>query len=174
MPENDSQLLFIVSVVTETILKVMCKFDHPEVSSHHDLLLSEFTLPSQEKIQRSKNLISAPRTTRNRSKVVWNEEGEDNYCELVASQLRELRLSCAGNCSRAETSVILQSTNHIMNLAASLTNPSVSLNVDKPIKVRRTPRKIAIAKRKLSTKHQYLQKKQTEAARNQFESARQK
>ena len=162
-----------INMVTETISKVFCKFDHPEVTSHHDLLLSEFTLPSLEKVEHSDNLVCAPRTMRSRSKIVWNKDGEEDYCELVSSQLQQLRLSWSESSSRAATSVILQSTNHILNLAATLTNPSVSMNVEKPTKAQRIPRKISTAKRRLMNKHKYFKKKQTDVAKSHFERARQ-
>ena len=98
--------------VSETIYQVVCKLHHPEVYSHHDLLLSQFTLPREDKtITNPNNLEHAPRINIERSKIVWSKEGLDTYSELVSHQLQQLRLDGPNRPCRAATSVILQSTN---------------------------------------------------------------
>ena len=121
------------SHVQETITKIICKFEHPEISSHHDIILSEFTLPRQDPPPKSNGLVVAPRTTQPRNKILWNEDGIAAYSNLVSDQLQQLRHSWQDPSSKALTSVLLQSTNHILNCAASATNPSIALNDKKKL-----------------------------------------
>ena len=47
-------------LVTENSTKIMCKFDHPEITSHHDIIISKFTLPGQKPPDESEGLAVAP------------------------------------------------------------------------------------------------------------------
>ena len=158
--------------VSESITEIICKFDHPEVSSHHDVMLSKFTLPGQDPTPISEGLIVAPRTEIPRSKILWNVEGIEAYQELVSAQLQQVRETWLNPSSKGSTSVLLQSTNLVMNMAATATNPSISLSDKKSLKPQKIPHQITGAKRKLAAKHKYMQRKPTDSARRQFERAR--
>ena len=71
----------------ENITQIMCKFDHPEISSQYDIIFSEFTLPRHVPPDESDNLVTAPRTTIKRNKIFWSEDGAVNYRYLVSDQL---------------------------------------------------------------------------------------
>ena len=159
--------------VSEYVTQVICKFLHPEVSSHHDLLLSQFSLPRQDRTENSENLVQAPRTHITRNKILWSQDGADNYCGLVSTQLQQIRLACTSTPCRSATSVILQSTNHVLSLAASLTNTSFSLNENKPTKAIRVSAKVRIARRRLVARFRYLTRNQTESAKVHYENAKQ-
>ena len=160
--------------VSEAVTQVMCKFLHPEVSSHHDLLLSQFSLPSQDRTENDENLEQAPRTNLIRNKILWSQEGAENYCELVSTQLRQLRLVCPSMPCRAATSVIIQSTNHMLNLAASLTNQSFSLNEIKSRKAITVSTKVKTARNRLKAKYRYMRRIQSESSKAQYELAKQR
>ena len=158
--------------VSETISQVICKFDKPEITSHHDIILTRFTLPAGDLPTTSEDLVSAPRTTHPRSKVLWNEDGATMFRELVSSQLQQLRQSWLESNSKAATSVLLQATNFVLNKAAALTNPSVLLDVKKVAKALKVPPKILAAKRRLASKHRNAQKKPGISTERQLDLAR--
>ena len=160
------------SQVLETITQIICKFDLPQITSHHDIIMSKFTLPRQDPSPKSCGLVVAPRTTKLRNKILWNEEGIVAYRDLVSVQLQKLRHTWQDPSSQAATSVLLQSTNLILNMAASATNPSVSLNDKKHEKPTKVPHIIRAAKRKLTAKHRYARTKPTASTKSQFECAR--
>ena len=56
--------------VLETITQINCKFDHPEIASHHDVILSKFSLPRQDPPPISDGLIVVPRASIPRSKIL--------------------------------------------------------------------------------------------------------
>ena len=111
--------------VSEIVTNIICRNDHPEISSHHDIIISELSLPYQAPPQKQSDLLVAPRTLYERSKIIWSEEGKVQYQRLVASQLHGLRDRWLNSDSKASISVLYQSTNSIMNLAAITTNSSL-------------------------------------------------
>ena len=119
--------------VSETVTKIICTNDHPEISSHHDVIMSAFTLPTQILPPVSPDCVVAPRTAYNRKKVLWTENGADMYQKAVATQLYQLRQSWHNPSSLASTSILMQCTNEIMSLAASATNHCVDLNQKKKV-----------------------------------------
>ena len=160
------------SHVAEQISSIMCKFDHPEISSHHDILLSEFKLPAQSETRRSNELVIAPRITKERRKVLWSQDSIDEYKALVASQLHQVRQTWEDPTSKGLSSVLLQATNHVLNLAASNTNHTVALDNVKTPKPMKTPHQIKVAKRKLVAKHRYARKKPTVSTLRQLDQAK--
>ena len=158
--------------ITETVTKIICKNEHPEISSHHDIILSEFTLPYQAPLPPTAGLTVAPRTTYQRNKILWTEQGKLAFEKLVSKQLQELRQTWLRSSSLASTSVLIQTTNSIMNLAASNTNSSVCLNEVRKSRVVRTPHQVMVAKRRLKRKHRLLVKHSTPSAKRQVAAAR--
>ena len=159
--------------VTETITQVMCKLYHPEFITHHDLILSRFSLPTETNPVTCTDLVTAPRVTIPRHKILWNEEGVACYKELVSEQLEQVRSSWLEPTSRALTSVLLQSTNQILNIAAMTTNPSVLLSNKKQVKTSRIPAIIKAAKRKLQSRYKTAKTNQDCTAWNKYGQAKQ-
>ena len=142
--------------VKETVTNILCQLEHPEMSSHHDAIFSEFLLPKAAPTPKSTGLLTAPRTTQHRTKILWSEEGTKSYQDSVSPQLRLLRQTWLDPLSQASTSVLLQTTNEILNLAAKNTNPSRSLSDSSTTKPRKVPFKITRAKRRLTKSHRKL------------------
>ena len=157
--------------VTENISKIICRNDHPEISSHHDIILSEFSLPYQAQPQQPVGLTVAPRCTFERSKVLWTDTGATAYQNLVTAQLKDLRQTWLNSNSRACSAILIQNTNTILNLAASATNSTLSLNETKAVKVRKTPHQVRVAKRKLMTKHKLMVKRDSASSKRQAKAA---
>ena len=158
--------------LSEKDTKIICKNEYPEISSHHDIILSEFTLPYQAPLPVTAGLTVAPRTTYQRNKILWTDDGKVAFENLVAKQLQDLRKTWLNSSSLASTSVLIQSTDSIMNLAASTTNPSVSLGKLKEERVMKTPHQVKIAKRRLKRKHNLMVKHNTPSSKKQFTAAR--
>ena len=158
--------------LSETVTRIICRNDHPEISSHHDVILSEFTLPHQSPTSKSQDCVVAPRITYTRKKVLWTENGAKIYKKAVATQLCELRQSWHNPSSLASTSILMQCTNDIMSLTASATNPSVDLNQKKRVKPVKTPHKIKVAKRRLENKQKLMKKNPSVSSRSQASTAK--
>ena len=141
------------SHVTERLQHIVCKFKQPAFSSHHDIILTSFTLPRQTKEPKHCDLVTAPRTTIERCKILWDQNGIDTYRNLVSDQLHQVRESWEDPSSVSLTSVFLQATNHVLNSAAANTNPSFSLTEKRSTKPVKIPANIKAAKRKLQRKY---------------------
>ena len=158
--------------VTEKVKNIICRNDRPDISSHHDIITTVFSLPYQAPPKKQPDLIEAPRTILKRNKILWTEDGIHQYQGLVEEQLQELRNRWLCEGSKAAIAVLLQSTHDIMNLAATTTNPSVSLNEEKYCKAFKTPHSVTRAKRKLDKKHRMMLKRGTSSSILQLKSAR--
>ena len=47
--------------VSEYVSSIMCKHDHPGIMSHHDIIISKFTVPTCDIVPVSTNLLTAPK-----------------------------------------------------------------------------------------------------------------
>ena len=130
------------------------------VDSHHDLLVSFCSIPSikSEKQDKSKN-ITAPKLDHTRHKIVWTDEGIIEYNIITSKLLPDIRLRCQSSSSKALTSFLLQSTNFLMNYAASISNkmiPLTSTRTPKSEKVPKAIQKSTNALSKLNSKLKFL------------------
>ena len=160
--------------VSEVVTNIMCIKNNPEISSHHDVILSEFSLPSQEPTSLTNDCITAPRTTFLRRKILWTDTGISEYQSLVGAQLAELRQVWQNSSSLASTSILMQSTNCILTLAANTTNPSIDLNERKKTRSSKTPKTVLAAQRKLQAKYRWWLRRPTPMAREHFLEAKKK
>ena len=158
--------------ITETVNKIMCVNENPDISSHHDIICSEFSLPPHAPTTKSSDCIAAPRTSFSRQKIRWTDTGVAEYRSIVGAQLAQLRLTWQNPSSLACTSILMQSTNNILTLAASTTNPCRNLNQKRNIRVTKTPRTILAAQRRLKAKYRWWTTHPTDKARELFLSAR--
>ena len=172
----DSNIDIIVHTVAdqvyEKVTAIICRNDRPDISSHHDIIMSEFTLPHQPPPLPQPDLIVAPRTMYRRNKIIWTEEGIQQYKTMIAAQLQELRNRWLSPDSKAATAILLQSTNNILGFTAVTTNPSVCMNDSKKIKVLKTPHHVQMAKRRLDSRHRQMLKRGTLRSQVQLKIAR--
>ena len=150
--EFDSQIDVILhtnaDLIEEKITDILCKHENPLVLSHHDVVLSCVHLPTQPATKVTEDLITAPRVTNEREKIVWSPEGVQNFSHLVSPQLKLLRESWLDSSSPASMSVLLKMTNYVLGKTASKTNKAISL-AHRP-----TPKSAPTPKAVLSAKHQ--------------------
>ena len=105
----------------EKVEKIICKKENPLVLSHHDIILSKFSLAARKSPPKSQQLGKAPRIAKKRERVVWSPQGIHEYQELVGPQLRNLREAWLDPSSTVSMSVTLQLTNFLLTKAASTT-----------------------------------------------------
>ena len=130
--ESDSHLdRFLYSdysKFSESLVKIHCKLENPLVSSHHDLIVTVFALPHVPLLpESSTNNITAPVVNNTRIRIKWSESGIKKYQNLVPAQLARTWEMWSDPTSKSSLSVLLQSTNSILNTAASLTNRKIDL-----------------------------------------------
>ena len=142
---NLDKLLFSSSLkVPETVLQIICKLENPLINSHHDLILSSWSLPPAPAETSSSSNITAPRIENQRTKTIWSDTGILNYQELIHLQLHHLQNLWLASPSRSCISVFMKTTNDILKSAAAKTNKIVDLAtkvVKKPKSIPKTVKK---------------------------------
>ena len=120
---SDSQLDVLLRSKhhSETLNNIFCKHDDPQISSHHDALLSTFLLP---RLQTSPPVVNplAPRIENDRVKVHWTEDGVEDYKNMIEANLTRMRANWLDSSSSASFAVLIQSTNTFLNKCAKSTN----------------------------------------------------
>ena len=114
--------------ISENLVEIICKLDSPFVNSHHDAILSSCSIPGAEIPTPDDNLVVAPRVPNNRTKVIWNEEGIEQYEKILGSALSDLRVRWGNSGSRSSLSLLLSSTYQLLSYAAVSTNKSIDLS----------------------------------------------
>ena len=73
MYDSDIDILLHTSDdnVDETVTKIMCKHDNPDILSHHDVILSSFTIPIKEEHPPSPLNAIAPKIKHIRTRIDW-------------------------------------------------------------------------------------------------------
>ena len=114
----------------ESVLKVICSRDSPNVDSKHDMILSEFSLQEEPTNDALDPPLAAPTVENKKHKIVWSEIGIHNYETLLSPTLEELQHNFQDTQSPALFSVILQCTNEALSSAAKATNKCIDLTKD--------------------------------------------
>ena len=123
------KILFSSSAcLPEKLETIECSLLNPLINSHHDLLISSFVIPDEAPEASTDENVVAPLIDNNRVKVIWSEDGIERYQSLVVPQLSRLRELWLSSPSKSSTSLLLQSTNNVLNTCASLTNRTVPLD----------------------------------------------
>ena len=121
-------LLFHGKNASEALLDIICKNDCPIIDSHHDVLLSTCVIPSAPEPHPDTNLVVAPKVKNDRIKILWNDDGINEYQNLIGSSLASLRERWANSSSSSSISLLLSSTYSCLSFAASSTNKFVELS----------------------------------------------
>ena len=125
-------------LISESLTSVICKSHNPLIQSHHDIILSTFTLSPAEITPLDEN-ITAPKVDNNRVKILWSEEGIAKYQEYVGDHLTRLRETWSDPSSPASMSILLSSTYSLLSSAATQTNKSIPLSEPPKQKPRHFP-----------------------------------
>ena len=103
-------------IYPESVSNIICKLDNPAVSSHHDIIVSEFHLPLIEAHDAPSDNLKAPKVDNNRYKVLWSDEGVENYQQIVGPELERVQhlWFSSPNPSKTLLSLLCESTNRIL------------------------------------------------------------
>ena len=167
--------------VCETVTQVICKHDNPAILSHHDVIMSSFTVPTQAIAQPRRLHDIAPKLHHIRTRVVWSEQGQQEYCDLVGPHLRQAREQWLDASSQQAMSVLLSLTSEILTKCATMTNTFKIVGEKRVTKSRSTPKAIRLATNKMIMAHKKLKnvvnskfKSNTSRARDTFAITRKK
>ena len=138
--------------ILEEVKVVLCQHDNPGFNSHHDPIVSTFSLPKSISpiTPPPSDIPTVPNT---RVRVKWSTENIPAYQNLVQQRLADIRNRWAVPSSRACVSILIKLSSDILNSAAISSNSSVSLSIENTKKSSRIPRVIKtalnLAKRRL-------------------------
>ena len=133
----------------ESVNEILCKNEHP-LLSHHDIIMSQFSLPAQPSQQVQQNLMCAPKMDIRREMITWSDEGSKQYQSTVTPHLKRIRENWLDPNSKASIAILLQMTNTILAKSASATNKAKLLGTKKVTKSAKTPKAILRAQHLLT------------------------
>ena len=124
----DKILVSTTAPASEEVKDIICCQDNPFVTSHHDVILSNLTIPGKNAEEDSDSPVStAPKLTNKRHKILWSETGVQQYQELIVPHLSRLQaLWLSSPPSMSSMSLLLSSTADVLSECAQLTNKSSS------------------------------------------------
>ena len=108
---SDSQLDILISSTghSDKLIEIICKNDNPLVTSSHDVIFSSFKL--SPRTHQPKPTPKAPRVTRQRFRVLWDNNGISNYSSILDKTLPPILTSCGDSPSPKTFSTVLEQTN---------------------------------------------------------------
>ena len=166
------QVTVVPGMLPEQVTAIICQKTSPEMSSHHDAILSAFSLAQGQYEKESEGLVCAPKLNTQRTKIMWTEEGVKEYSILVSGLLQTIRNTWLHPHSQACMSVLLELTTLALNTAAAATNPSRSLTIKPNLRKKKVPQDILKAKKKLNTAHRRHLSSQDQATAEIFKQCR--
>ena len=129
--DSDSQLDVLLfrgpPAQAESLQRIICGKVNPLISSHHDMVISSLPCPSVPYIPPPPAIV-APRVPNTRVKVLWNQEGQHQYENLLSSALPLLQHSLLSPDSPSLTSILLDCTNFALNRAAEASFKTLQLS----------------------------------------------
>ena len=142
----DSDIDVILNSVSienqESVTDIMCKLDHPTILSHHDVILSDFSLQSKPEDTNDDIHCEAPKVEIKREKIIWSDEGVKEFKNIVTPQLQRLRENWFIPSSQACMSILLDLSNKALSMAASSTNRTVLVGTKRSPKSTKTPKPV--------------------------------
>ena len=108
--------------MNETVDQIICQIKHPEIGSHHDLIISSLTLSELPPPAICSDLPKAPRASYDTVRVNWTQDCTETFNFLVSKSLQDLRRMWPVTNSKALTSVFIKCTNDILIEGAKATN----------------------------------------------------
>ena len=142
--------------IHEEVTTIYCQDNYPNINSHHDLIVSVFSLPSCQPRRVTAPLPIVPSIQNTRQKTKWTTEGIPAYQSLVGLSLTNLRERWAVSSSRSCISLLVQVTSEILCSASSSSNTSISLSNKYSPKSARTPKNVKSAVNKARRRVKFL------------------
>ena len=152
--QSDSNLDYILvskSVpVKESLVKIHCKLSDPLVNSHHDLLVSTWSLPRQEPVlDDSSTNIVAPTVRNSHAKVIWTDEGIEEFQKFVSPHLSRIQQLWLNNPTGTSISLLLQSSSNVLTSFANSINKSIPLDGSRKLRGSSIPKAIRLSQNAL-------------------------
>ena len=158
--------------VSEKFSNILCLHDHPGILSHHDIILSNFSIPTQDQPPVTVSNTSAPKIKHVRTKIDWSEEGNVEYSELVAPYLKQAREQWLDSSNQASMSMLLTVTNNILIKCATLTNKFKTLGSKLEPQSKTIPKVIKAATNKMSKAHKQFKTSIKSGSQNKASKAK--
>ena len=154
------RIFFSSNHTTHEILdEILCRNVHPNVDSHHDVLLSSWSVMPELEAQESVTNMSAPRLVNQRHKVLWTDKGIYDYQNLIRPHLSRLQATwLSGKTTRNCISMLLLSANDVLTSCARACNSVRYMSSRKERKSRPTPKHVRISARKLYNKWKFIRR----------------
>ena len=125
--------------IQESFLKIICGKTNPTVDSSHDAIFTSLSLPPiPSSLTDSSENVKAPRVLSTKHKVLWSDEGKEEYKQLLSHTLPALQELDYDDLLPGAASLLFHTTNHILTTAACQTNKVLDLS--KPPENNNTPR----------------------------------
>ena len=142
---------------SEKLENILCIKEFPELSSHHDIIISVLSLPRtlEPTVEVKSPAITAQRLPNSRVKVAWTNDGIAKYKSIVSIQLQAAREHLLDPSSETCFSLLLKSTNTILNEGARSYN-KVLIGSNKQLKSSHIPSFIKRAKSRVNRAHRNL------------------
>ena len=150
----------------EILLNIHCKQTEPLIASHHDLLVSSWSIPHVAIQEVPTNNTVAPMIENKRVRVVWSDEGVEEYQKLVAPHISRIQELWLSTLSRTSVSLLLQSTNNIFTSFASHTNKTFPLDGSCKPRSHSTQRTVRLSQNALKKQNKHLRKATEECVNN--------
>ena len=116
---SDSELDVILHTMDthENVERIECKEENPLIDSHHDIVVSAFSLSdSPNDPPDDSNNVTAPKVHNDRVKILWSEANILKYKDLIGDSLDKLFKTWADSSSSSSVSILLSSTNSIQQI----------------------------------------------------------
>ena len=97
------------------------------IDSHHDLLVSTVSILSSDEEDSTDGNVVAPVIENKRGKVIWSEQGIEEYQLLIHPPLERLQELWLNSPSKTSVALLLESTNNLLSSCAAKTNRTKSL-----------------------------------------------
>ena len=156
------------SLSCESLITLLCKKeDSRTCNSHHDAILSKFSLTFFESQEAPRS--QAPTIQNERHRIIWSEENIPAYCDLINPVLLELQTVWLDSSSPASMHVLVSQTSNILSAAAKATQKVIDLSK------KSEPKKTKISQELLTASSSLLKYREAQAAGdsdNDIETAR--
>ena len=153
------RILFSSNIQPELLKNIHCKLSEPFINSHHDMLISSWSVPHMSVKDSSEDNIVAPKAINKRLKVVWCDAGVEEYQRIVTPHLSRLQNLWLTSPTRSQLSLLLEATNNLLSASAARTNKTISLDGSSKSKRKNfTPRTIRTSQNSLLKKYKHFQK----------------
>ena len=154
--DSNLDVLIHTETASENLVTILCKLDNPLISSHHDVLISKFSLLLTSSPRSAHENPLAPTIPNSRVKIQWSSSGIELYRNSIDQTLSRMRATWLDSSSPASFSVLLQSTYSFLDHSARNTNKYIDLGKERTHKSARKPSPIVRSERRILRHHQVL------------------